>query len=207
MTPRVFEKHAGDSARKSRITRLRLAGAIALSSICAVACKDSPWTPMGTAQVVLSEIKLSGAAGVSRRLDTDESFARSVLNGIATGDSAWLAVASQITPPSAPAEASLAMALASALPHAPSRVLAILGDTYSLEEVCGIPFVRPDSSTIVTYEEQARAALQRLNDSSLAEVRDACVTALEAARKYKLERVDPSYILKNKPGTTTPVRK
>lgn len=162
---------------------------------------------MGTAQVVLSEIKLSGPAGVSRRLDTDESFGRSVMNGIATGDSSWLDVASKITPPSAPAEASLSIALASALPHAPSRVLAMLGDKYPVDEVCGIPFLRPDSSTIVSYQEQASAALQRVNDSTLFKTRDICLKALDDARKYKLERIDPSYILKNKPGTTTPVRK
>ncbi len=162
---------------------------------------------MGSAQVVLSEIKLSGATGVSRRLDSDESFARSVMNGIATGDSAWLDVASRITPPSASAEASLAIALASALPHAPSRVLATLGRKYPVEEVCGIPFLHSDSSTIVSYHEQASAALQRVRDSTLVNARDACLKVLDEARSYKLERINPSYILKNKPGTTTPVRK
>jgi hypothetical protein len=162
---------------------------------------------MGTAQVVLSEIKLSGATGVSRRLDSDESFARSVMNGIATGDSSWLEVASRITPPSAPAEASLAIALASALPHAPSRVLALLGDKYPLEEVCGIPFLRPDSAGIVSYQVEASTALQGVTDSTLIKARDACMKALDEAWRHKLERIDPSYVLKNKPGTTTPVRK
>lgn len=209
VTLHVFGKHADDNARKSRITGLQLllAGATALAILCAVACKESAWTPMGTAQVVLSEIKLSGAAGVSRRLDSDESFARSVVNGIATGDSAWLEVASRITPPSAPAEASLAIALASALPHAPSRVLAMLGEKYPLEEVCGIPFLHPDSSTIVSYQQEASTALQRVSDSTLIRSRDACVKALDEARSNKLERVNPSYLLKNKPGTTTPVRR
>lgn len=161
---------------------------------------------MGSADVVLSEIKLRGTAGVSKRLDTDEAFARSVTSGIATGDSAWLVVASKIKPPSAAAEASLTMALASALAESPARVLSLIGDAYPLGEVCGIPFRRPDSSAVLTYHAVAVAALARVRDSSLAKKRDACRTVLDEARDEKLQRVNPSYLLKNKPGTTTPVR-
>jgi hypothetical protein len=170
-------------------------------------CKDSAWTPMGSADVVLSDLKLRGTAGVSKRLDTDESFARSVMSGIATGDSTWLVVAATIKPPSAAAEASLATALASALTQSPAQVLAITGDRYPLGEVCGIPFRRPDSSMVLTYHAEAIAALTRVRDSSLTRKRDACRGVLDDARDEKLRRVDPSYLLKNKPGTTTPVRK
>ena len=45
---------------------------------------------MGSAELVLSEMKLRGAPAVSRRLDSDENFGRTVMNGIATGDSVWL---------------------------------------------------------------------------------------------------------------------
>ena len=90
------------------------------------ACKDTAWTPSGSAEVVLSEIKLGGAADVAKRIDANESFGRSVMNGIETGDSAWLEVADKIAPASGAAEASLAIALASALPHSPERVLSLL---------------------------------------------------------------------------------
>jgi hypothetical protein len=162
---------------------------------------------MGSAEVVLSEIKMRGADGVSRRLDSDESFAASVMNGIATGDSAWLDVASAITPSSAAAEASLAIALAAALPHSPRRVLALLGQKYPVEEVCGMPFLHPDSSVLVSYHGGALIALGRVRDSTLTKTRDHCRAALDTALNHKLERIDPSYILKNKPGTTTPVKK
>jgi hypothetical protein len=161
---------------------------------------------MGSADVVLSELKLRGTAGVSKRLDTDEAFARSVTSGIATGDSTWLVVAARIKPPSAAAEASLALALASALTLSPTRVLAVIGDKYSIGEVCGIPFRHPDSSAVLTYHAQAVAALATVRDSSLTKKRDACRAVLDDAREEKLQRVSPSYILKNKPGTTTPVR-
>ena len=92
-----------------------------LSIVAMTGCKDSPWTPMGSADLVLSEIKLGGAAKVSRRIDSDENFGRSVTAGIATGDSSWLQVARQITPSSAAAQATLSIALASALTRAPAR--------------------------------------------------------------------------------------
>jgi hypothetical protein len=162
---------------------------------------------MGSAEVVLSDIKLRGADGVSRRLDTDESFARSVMSGIATGDSTWLVVAAQIKPPSAAAEASLSIALASALIPAPAKVLALVGDRYPLDEVCGIPFLRPDSSAVKTYHQLAIAALARVRDSTLMKTRDACRVVVDDATTEKLARIDPAYVIKNKPGTRRPVRK
>lgn len=177
--------------------------AAGLSVVSVIGCKDSAWTPMGTAEVVLSEIKLGGAKQVSRRVDADENFGRSVINGVATGDSAWLEVARQITPASAAAEATLSIALASALPRAPTRVLRLIGPKYPLEEVCGIPFLKADSSEVITYHDDAKAALVTVRDSSLKRVRLACSTTLDDARDRRLERINPAYIIKNKP---TPVR-
>ena len=175
---------------------------MALFSVAA--CKESAWTPIGSAELVLSEIKLGGVASVARRLDSDESFGRSVTSGIATGDSAWLEVASKLVPRSATAEASLSIALASALPRSPAKVLALLGDTYPLEEVCGIPFLRPDSALVVSYHDDAVAALGRVRDTLLTKTRDACRAALDTARSDKLARVNPAYIVKNKPVSPPP---
>ena len=91
-----------------------------LSMIAAAGCRDSAWAPMGSAEVVLSEIKLGGAAAVSKRIDSDENFGRSVTSGVATGDSLWLQVADKIAPASAAAEATMSIALASALLRAPA---------------------------------------------------------------------------------------
>ena len=175
-----------------------------LMSFSIAACKDSAWTPMGSAEVVLSQIKLGGVASVARRVDTDESFGRSVMNGIATGDSLWLEVASKFKPGSAAAEASLSTALASALPRSPGRVLALLGNKYPLEEVCGIPFLHPDSALVATYHDNAVAALGRVRDTVLAKTRDACRAALDTARNNKLARINPEYIVKNKPAAPPP---
>jgi hypothetical protein len=181
----------------------------AIASIVTIAaCKDSKWTPMGSADLVLSEIKLSGADRVARRLDSDESFGRSVTSGIASGDSAWLDVASRLTPTSATAEATLSIALASALPRSPERVLALIGAKYPIEQVCGIPFLHSDSALVATYHDQAATALDRVRDTLLAKSRAACRTALDTARSDKLARINPAYIVKNKPVTPPrPVRK
>jgi hypothetical protein len=159
---------------------------------------------MGSAELVLSEIKLGGADKVSRRIDSDENFGRSVTDGIATGDSLWLEVARQITPATAAAEATLSIALASALPRSPREVLRLVGDTYPTEEVCGIPFLKADSTEVITYHDQATRALGLVRDSTLTEVKVNCQKALDEARQRRLERIDPAYIIKNKP---TPVRK
>jgi hypothetical protein len=159
---------------------------------------------MGSAELVLSDIKLRGAATVAKRIDSDESFGRSVMSGIATGDSLWLEVASRLTPASATAEASLSIALASALPHSPGRVLRLLGTKYPLEEVCGIPFLRPDSVLVGSYHDVAIAALGLVRDSTLTKARDSCRIALDTARNDKLTRIDPGYIVKNKPAPPAP---
>jgi hypothetical protein len=182
----------------SRFTARRIIG-VCLILITASACKDSAWTPRGNAELVLSEIKLGGATNVARRIDADESFGRSVMSGIATGDSAWLDVAGRLTPASASAAASLAIALASALPRSPERVLALLGPKYPVEDVCNIPFLEPDSTMVTSYHDKAVTALGHVRDTLLTKPRDDCRTTLDQARERRLERIDPSYIIKNKP--------
>jgi hypothetical protein len=181
-----------------------LRGTIVAALFFVAACKDSAWTPTGSAQLVLSEIKLGGVASVAKRLDSDESFGRTVMNGIATGDSAWLEVASKLTPASSTAEASLSIALASALPRSPARVLALVGEKYPIEEVCGIPFLRPDSALVVSYHNDAIAALGRVRDSLLTKPLEACRAALDTARSDKLARINPAYVIKNKPAPAPP---
>jgi hypothetical protein len=154
---------------------------------------------MGSAELVLSEIKLGGAPEVSKRIDSDENFGRSVTSGIATGDSLWLQVASKLIPASAAAEATLSIALASALPHSPDRVLALLGEKYPVEEVCGMPFLKADSAEVTRYHDEAIAALGRVRTASLSPARDACRATLDDARDHRLERINPAYIVKNKP--------
>jgi hypothetical protein len=170
-----------------------------LVALAAVACKESVWTPMGSAELVLSEIKLTGGESVSKRIDDDERFGRSVMTGVATGDTLWLQVASRLTLRSAAAETSMEMALASALVHAPARVISMLGRKYPLEKVCSIPFLEADTTRVMAYHDSAAAAMTAISDTLLLAKRDSCRVQLDAARDWKMSRVDPRYIIKNKP--------
>jgi hypothetical protein len=173
--------------------------------LAAVACRDTAWTPRGSAELVLSEIKLGRSAAVAKRIDADESFGRSVMNGISTGDSSWLEVAREVTPASATSAATLSIALASALLRSPEKVLALLGRKYPVADVCSIPFLRPDSSLVTSYYGEAIAALARVQSPAISPVRDACRVVLDQARERRLERIDPAYVIKNKP--TAPTRR
>jgi hypothetical protein len=173
-----------------------------LSIAVATGCKESSWTPLGSAELILSEVKLRGAPAVSRRLDSDENFGRSVTNGIATGDTVWLEVADKIVPASAAAEASLSIALASALLHSPTEVLSLLGSKYPVEEVCGMPFLKADSGAVISYYDSAAVSLGKVTSAPLVGRRDSCRTALNDARDRRLERINPGYLIKNKPVST-----
>lgn len=175
----------------------RIPGLVLIAAV--IACKDTAWTPRGSAEIVLSEIKLGRSAAVAKRIDADESFGRSVMNGISSGDSSWLEVAREITPASATSAASLSIALASALLRSPERVLALLGRKYPVADVCSIPFLRSDSSVVTSYYGEAIAALARVQSARLSPVRDACRAVLDQARERRLERIDPAYVIKNKP--------
>jgi hypothetical protein len=83
-------------------------------------------------------------------------------------------------------------------------VLGLLGDKYPIEEVCGIPFLRADSALVATYHDTAVAALARVRDTLLNRSRDACRAALDTARSDKLARINPDYIVKNKPAAAPP---
>jgi hypothetical protein len=189
------ERHSPRARSVQRIVRV----VACLSIVAAAGCKESAWTPMGSAELVLSDIKLGGAPEVSKRIDSDENFGRSVTSGIASGDSMWLQVADKLVPASAAAEATLAIALASALPRSPDKVLPLLGAKYPVEEVCGMPFLKADSAQVTTYHDSAIVALGRVRAASLAHTRDACRAALDQARVRRLERINPSYVVKNKP--------
>ena len=174
--------------------------AAALLSIAAVSgCKENRLIPRGRAELVLSEIKLRGAPTVSRRIDNDEDFGRTVMDGIASGDSVWLDVAAALQPTSATSEASVDIALASALPRSPHTVLSLLDDKYTAEEVCSIPFLKADSSEVIKYYDDATQALASIADTTLRSAKADCIMALDSAQVRRLKRIDPGYLIKNKP--------
>jgi hypothetical protein len=175
-----------------------------VSVAAALACADTEVTPLGAPQLVLSEIRLGGAERVASRIDDDLRFGQTVMNGIASGDSLWLEVARLLELKSAAAEASFAIALAGALPKNPDAVLALIGPRAEVADVCGMPFVDATAAAVNSYYDSSSAALGRPRAPRYGRVAGQCASALDSARVRKLARIDPAYIIKNKPAPPKP---
>jgi hypothetical protein len=52
---------------------------------------------------------------------------------------------------------------------------------------------------VTTYHDEAIAALARVTTPSLSATGAACRAALDDSRERRLERINPSYVVKNKP--------
>jgi hypothetical protein len=170
----------------------------------AAACGESDVTPLGTPELVLSEMRLGGADRVADRVASDVRFGQTVMDGIASGDSLWLEVAGDLPLKSAAAEASFAIALAGALPRKPERVLELAERKTKIELVCGMPFLDSTVDGVSTYYDSAAAAVARTYTPPLASAARQCGAALDSARARKLARIDPSYVVKNKPAPPKP---
>jgi len=169
-----------------------------------VACGEADVTPLGAPQLVLSEIRLGGAARVAARIDSDLRFGQTVMDGIATGDSLWLEVARNVQLKSASAEASFAIALSTALPKNPDAVLALIGPQARVGAVCGMPFLDATPEAVNAYYDASAAALARPRTEPAAALARTCAATLDSARVRKLARIDPAYIIKNKPVAPKP---
>jgi hypothetical protein len=169
-----------------------------------LACAETEVTPLGAPQLVLSEIRLGGAERVASRIDEDLRFGRTVMDGIASGDSLWLEVARLLQLKSAAAEASFAIALAGALPRNPDAVLPLIGTKVRIGDVCSMPFLDATAAAVNAYYDSSAAALARPRPAAYARVAGQCAAALDSARARKLARIDPAYIIKNKPVPPKP---
>jgi hypothetical protein len=170
----------------------------------ALACADAEVTPLGAPQLVLSEIRLGGAERVAERIDNDLGFGQTVMEGIASGDSVWLEVARHLELKSAAAEASFAIALAGALPKNPNGVLPLIGPKARVGDVCGMPFIDASAASVTAYYDSSTTALSRPLPVAYAGIVQECAATLDSARVRKLTRIDPGYIIKNKPAPPKP---
>jgi hypothetical protein len=175
-----------------------------VSTAAALGCAESAVTPLGSPQLVLSEMRLGGADRVADRIDSDFRFGQTVMDGIASGDSLWLEVAGSLPLKSAAAEANFSIALAAALPRNPESVLSLLPRKAQIRDVCGIPFLKANPETVISYYDGAMAAITRVQTPALAGAVRSCGETLAAARQRKLERIDSSYLIKNKPVAPKP---
>lgn len=128
-----------------------------------------------SARALLDRISKEGGREVIWDLWEHEAYFDRVTTMIESGDPSWLKVAAALRPFSdAGASLSLDYAVARALPKAPSRVLALVGHGFSIEDICTSPFIEPDAGVAEAYEQKALAALATVQAPALAPIAAKC---------------------------------
>lgn len=167
----------------------------AIGMVFTLAIAANPAIAAARKDLTLSEIKFAvgqyGSPVVVRWLVDNGQWER-VLNRAATGRGDWIALVATLDPGGAahPGE-EISVALASALPHNPRAVLAILdvdgGSRLGPASVCSPPYFDGEGPAFdegsgggpEAYRRRALAALRSVSDTRLAVARQACMAELQ----------------------------
>lgn len=152
--------------------------------LCASACAAEPLTL--TPQAITKYVEDNGAKAAVQKLIAGKRPRQweSVLKKIKTGDSSWLAVAKKLADGTdAGTSEALLVALAIALPKNPSGVLQLADtqDFLSLKEICGAPFIEPESAYLRRYLVATKRSLSNLKDAKLEQQRTRCLAEINKA--------------------------
>jgi hypothetical protein len=132
---------------------------------------------------IAKDIKMHGAHAVVARLLTNGDYDR-VMDKVDTGDARWVALVPLLAPGAdAGAAEELPIALAFALPRNPQAVLSVVGGKsgFPAEDVCSAPFIEGTIDNIPAYIKKAEAAVSRVSEPGLAEVKAKCLGELKKA--------------------------
>ena len=158
----------------------------AMAAYTAAATEHFAGGPPVSPEDVSSMIEAQGAQGTIAALDPDGGKTRwtSVMSGIATGQAAWLALATPLEPGAENASyADLNDALKAAMVVNPSGVLAILNEAnpnLSTGSICAPAGYEADAAWYAAYYDALTPAVESVTDPSLAGVRSACLEILRA---------------------------
>lgn len=133
---------------------------------------------------ISQSIHAYGARQTVRLLDQRNQF-DAVLDRIATGNAAWVAIAPALAKGTdAGNSEGLTVALAKALPKNPRSVLAVLdnGPVTNAQAVCGLPFIEPTPQEARDYLARAIPAVTTVAPSPRVPQRNACLDALKRAQ-------------------------
>ncbi len=133
---------------------------------------------------ISQSIHAHGARQTVRSLDQRNQF-DTVLDRIASGNAAWIAIAPALAKGTDAGNAEgLTVALAKALPKNPRSVLAVLngGPVTDAQAVCGLPFIEPTRQEADDYLARAIPAVTTVASSPRVPQRDACLDALRRAQ-------------------------
>lgn len=158
----------------------------AMASYTAEASERFAGGPPVSPEDVRSMIEAQGAQGTVAALEPDGDKTRwtSVMAGIATGQPAWLALATPLEPGAENASyADLNDALKAAMVVNPTGVLAVVNEAnpnLSTESICAPAGYEMDPAWYAAYYDALTPAVESVTDPSLASVRSACLEILRA---------------------------
>jgi hypothetical protein len=167
---------------------MKFAHVILLAALTAMASSSAAKQPL-TAQAVLAMINRSGAKATVDELWRTKRW-DSVVDHVAAGQPAWIALATRLAPGTDAGTAEeLSIVMAEALPKQPAEVLAAIdlndGPILGASSVCGAPFIEdtPQSSPafLRRYLVRAPAAVASVHDERLESAKRACLAALRDA--------------------------
>jgi len=139
-----------------------------------------PCLAQQTAEDLLRQIDTEGSRSVLNQLwDNGEAFDH-VCDMIELADAKWLEVARRLRPASdAGASLSLDYSVARALPRAPERVLALIGNGFAIQNICTSPFIEPEPGVAEEYQRRTAAALRRIRTANLSAIAIECLNRVE----------------------------
>ncbi|SMG46502.1 hypothetical protein [Paraburkholderia susongensis] len=150
---------------------------LALACICSAASASSETNPFALAKLIHDE----GAKAVVRGMS--ESEWNDVLTHIDSGNPAWVALVPKLAEGTDSGNSEdLGIGLAYALPKNPRAVLRAIdpnnGPVLGVNRLCSAPFIEDTVPDIPAYIKRAKAALDKVRDSSLQDVKKACLAEL-----------------------------
>jgi len=136
---------------------------------------------------LLQEIDRQGAQKVLLQIYDDDPRWQQVLDGIATGSSAWLRVAERFKKVAREQSEELTVAVGRALEAEPAHALAVLGDAFDADDVCSLNTLEqslgPDYTVALRSVEKRERGVLRVTDPALRQQRDDCLGFLRELKR------------------------
>jgi hypothetical protein len=172
-----------------------------LSLTCWLIAASSAWPAGAVMQNNSSSIKPAAVAGMIDRFGGEETVSKliaqktsepnndlglfdEILDGIASGDPAWLALVPRLeTGGHAAAGESMPIAVAFALPLNPRDVLRLIASDRRWLVSCGYPMIEPTKEEERAYFEAAIPAVRAVRDAHLETAKAMCLSELSRAEQ------------------------
>lgn len=165
--------------------RWLLLGAALPLAVAAAPRRAAP--PAAEARAILERIERRGPKAVLDELYSSESRWRPVMEGIASGQAAWLQVASRLRPVARPVAQELTAAVARALEREPANVLAILDRSFDADDVCSLNTIEDtlgsDFTAALHTVSRREKAVAGVADPALADRRESCLAFLDELKR------------------------